>query len=102
MRSILILAVAAMSVADCSLAWAALAPNYQRVAELSAILAHPDVMGAFGVTEPIDQIEYIRPDLYRVAAGRCYIEVAIVDRPARSNIVGGRQFEVRPSKKICR
>lgn len=101
MRSNLIFAIAAMNVADRSPAWAALAPNYQRAAEQSAILAHPDVIGSFGMIEPIDRIEYVRPDLYRVIAGRCHIEVAIVDRPARPGIVGARQFEVRPSKKIC-
>ena len=101
MRSILPLAFAAMSVADCSLAWAALAPNYQGAAELSAILSHPDVIGSLGEIEPIDRIEYVRPDLYRVTAGRCHIEVAIVDRRARPGIVGARQFDIRPSKKIC-
>ncbi len=101
MQLMLLLAVAAMSIADCSQAWSALAPNYQRAAELSAILTNPDVIGSFGMTDPIDRIEYVRPDMYRVTAGRCYIEVVIVDRLGRQGIVGARQFEVRPSKKVC-
>ena len=68
MRSILIFALVAMNVADRSPAWAVLTPNYQRAAELSSILPHPDVIGSFGMIEPIDRIEYGRRDLFRVIA----------------------------------
>lgn len=100
MRSFHLLAAAGIAMTACSPASAALPPNHQRVAELSAILADPGVVGAF-VSQPIDRVEYIRPDLYRVSAGACHIHVAIVDKPTRPGLVGARQFAVKPSKKIC-
>ena len=59
---------------------AALPPNYQRLAELRAVLALPEVGRAFGL-EPIDRIEYVARDLYRLSAGRCHLDVRIVDLP---------------------
>lgn len=81
---------------------AALPPQYQRLAELRAVLNHPGVTGAFGVTEPIERIEYVRTDLYRVSAGRCHLDVRIVDLPTPRNVVGGRRFEARPGRRVCR
>jgi len=86
-----------------ALAWpaaAALAPNYQRLAELQRILEHPGVAAALGGT-PIDRIEYVRPDVYRVTAGRCVLPVAIVGLPMPANMVGARRFEVRPGRANC-
>ena len=79
---------------------AALPPQHQRVAELRALLAHPDLVGAFGAT-PIDRIEYVRPDLYRVTAGRCHVDVANADLPAPRGVVGPRRFEARPGPPVC-
>jgi len=81
---------------------AALPPQYQRLAELRAVLNHPGVTGAFGVSEPIERIEYVRTDLYRVSAGRCHLDVRIVDLPTPRNVVGGRRFEARPGQRVCR
>ena len=80
---------------------AALPPNYQRLAELRAVLAHPGVAGAFGMDAPIERIEYVRPDLYRVTAGRCRIDVAIVGLPTPRDVAGPRRFEARPGKRVC-
>lgn len=79
-------------------AGAALPPNYQRLAELRAVLAHPGVAGAFGTEQPIDRV---RPDLYRVTAGSCHVDVTIVDLPTRADQAGPRRFEARPGEKIC-
>jgi hypothetical protein len=93
--------VAAAGLALLSPAWAALAPNYQRLAELQAVLAAPEVAGAFG-GQPIDRVEFVQRDLYRVTAGRCHLDVAIVDRPSSGPpVVGGRQFDVKPGKPVC-
>lgn len=82
-------------------AFAAMAPNYQRRAELQAVLAHPDVAAAFGAS-PIDRIEFVQRDLYRVTAGRCHMDVAIVDRPPSGPpVAGARQFDVKPGKPAC-
>jgi hypothetical protein len=80
---------------------AALPPNYQRVAELKAVLADPRVGGAFPVEAPIGRVEYVKPDLYRVSAGRCRLEVAIVDLPTPRDVAGPRRFAVRPGQRIC-
>lgn len=80
---------------------AALAPNYQRLVELRAILDHPGVVAAFAGV-PIDRIEFVRPDLYRVTAGRCRLDVAIAGLPLPRGMVGARRFEVRPGQRVCR
>lgn len=82
-------------------AQAALPPQYQRLAELRAVLDHPGVTGAFGVGEPIERVEYVRPDLYRVSAGRCHLDVQIVGLPMPRGMVGGRRFEARPGRRVC-
>ena len=79
---------------------AALPPNHQRLAELRAVLAHPGVVGAFGLEEPIDRVEYLSRDLYRVTSGRCRIDVAIVGLP-NGGRRGPRRFEARPGAKVC-
>jgi hypothetical protein len=80
---------------------AALAPNYQRLVELRAVLALPDLAPAFGTMQPIDRIEYAGVDLYRVSAGRCHIDVRIVDLPMPPGMVGARHFEARPGRRVC-
>lgn len=79
---------------------AALAPNYQRQAELRAVIAHPGVTRAFG-SDPIERVEYLRPDLYRVSAGRCRLDAAIVDLPVKKGVAGPRRFDVRPGPLVC-
>lgn len=82
-------------------AGAALPPNYQRLAELRAVLALPAVGTAFGLA-PIERIEYVHTDLYRLTAGRCHLDVRIVDLPTPRNVVGGRRFEARAGRPVCR
>lgn len=79
MRIPLSLAALGLAAAAAAPASAALPPNYQRAAELRAVLDHPGVAGA--LTAPIDRIEFLKDDLYRVTAGACRVDVAIVDLP---------------------
>lgn len=79
---------------------AALPPYYQRLAELRAVLGHPDLVRAFA-EQPIDRVEHVRPDLYRVTAGPCHVDVAIVTLPTPRDVVGPRRFEARPGEKRC-
>lgn len=79
---------------------AALPPSYQRLAELRAVLAHPAVGEAFGL-QPIERVEYVKPDLYRVSAGRCHLDVAIADLPTSGDVAGPRRFEARPGRRLC-
>lgn len=80
---------------------AELAPNHQRLAELHAVLGHAGVVSAFGTNEPIDRVEYVRRDLYRVTSGRCHLDVAIVGLPTPAGVSGPRRFAVRPGRKVC-
>lgn len=82
-------------------AGAALPPNYQRLAELRAVLDHPDVGREFGMDGPVERIEYVRPDLYRVSSGRCRMLVEIHGLPMPRGMAGPRRFEARPGKKVC-
>ncbi len=85
-------------------AYAVLAPNYQRLAELKAILNEPAVVSAFDVYHPIERVEFVQQDLYRVTAGSCHLDVAITNKPADSNgapRVGPRQFVVKAGKRTC-
>jgi hypothetical protein len=82
-------------------AQAALPPNYQRVAELRAVLALAEVATLGGTMQPIERIEYAGPDRYRVSAGRCHIDVRIVDLPVPRGLVGPRRFEARPGRPAC-
>jgi hypothetical protein len=79
---------------------AALPPQYQRTAEMRAVLEADGVAEAFGGAS-IDRVEYVRPDLYRVSAGRCHVDVAIVGLPMPRGMVGPRRFEARAGKKAC-
>lgn len=79
---------------------AALAPNWQRLAELRRVLEHPGVNAALQ-DRIVDKVEYVRTDLYRVSSGRCHVDVAIVGLPVPRGMTGGRRFEVRPGKRVC-
>ncbi len=67
------------------------AARHQRAAELRAVLNAPGLVEAFG-NALIERVEYAGPDLYRVSAGRCYVEARIVDLPVPRGVVGGRRF----------
>ena len=79
---------------------AALPPQYQRAAEFRAVVADGHIANAFDGA-PIERIEYVRPDLYRVTAGRCRLDVAIVGLPTPAGVVGPRRFAVKAGTKAC-
>jgi hypothetical protein len=78
---------------------AALAPRYQRIVELQRVLGDAGVGGVF--ESPIERVEYVRRDLYRVSGGGCRLDVAIVDLPTPPDISGPRRFAVKPGRKLC-
>lgn len=82
-------------------AHAALAPNHQRIAELKAILDHPQVVAAFAVSDPIVRIEYRAADRYLVVTAKCQLPVRIVGRQQPGGMVGPRQFDVVPDVVQC-
>jgi hypothetical protein len=90
------------------LAWpaeAALPPQYQRVNELKAILDNLAIVEAFGISHPIEKIERVGDDLYRVTSGSCSMKVAIEDDLSKHHAqgwAGPREFVVKPGKLTCK
>lgn len=81
-------------------AFAAVAPQYQRAAEMKAVVGDARIANAFAGT-PIERVEFVRTDLYRVSAGACRLEVAIVDLPTPADVAGPRRFAVKAGRKTC-
>lgn len=102
MRKFISFAAIATVALGAAAANAELPPKYQRIAELRAVLDHPGVANAFPGQAMIDRVQYVRADLYRVHSGRCHVDAAIVGLPMPDGVVGGRRFEVRPARRVCR
>jgi hypothetical protein len=93
-------AVSLTAVLGTGVAEAALPPQYQRQKELEAIIASGDILARLR-SSPIDRIEYMDSDLYRVTAGPCSLEVRIVtDRQAAPP--GPRRFHLQIGEASCR
>jgi hypothetical protein len=98
----LALTVAAVHATSAS---AALPPQYQRVLELRAILDDAGVAAAFDLTHPIDKIEHVGQDLYRVSAGSCTMDIAIKSDPKRAlppGWTGSRKFILDRGAFTCK
>lgn len=78
---------------------AALAPNYQRAKEMTAII---EAVASKVPQHPITKVIYQKPDRYRVIAGPCSIRASIVSVPAKAGLVGPRQFAVRLGVPRCK
>ncbi|MEI3855500.1 MULTISPECIES: hypothetical protein [Ensifer] len=77
---------------------AALAPNYQRARELTAVI---DAVAAAVPRYPIDKIISQGRDRYAVVAGKCTVIARIIGLPSKPGLVGPRQFEVQLDKPDC-
>lgn len=77
---------------------AALAPNYQRARELSAVI---DAVAALVEGYPIDEVAYRGDYLYEVTAGPCTVEAKIVTIPT-PEIAGPLKFRVEPGEPECK
>jgi hypothetical protein len=79
---------------------AALPPYFQRTAEIKAIIesgAVADLLQA-----PIDSIERVENDHYRVRAGACTLDVLIVDDSKPDAPPGPRRFKLELGKGVCK
>ena len=102
MRAGLLAALTMGSVLLVGPALAALAPNYQRLAELRAILNDTRVTDRFDTRHPIERVEWVKADLYRVTAGPCHLDVGIQDAPRPGPPTpGARQFMLVPGALTC-
>lgn len=80
---------------------AALPPQYQRLDELKAILDDERVVAALRHASPIDRIEHVGPDTYKVSAGVCTLHVGIKEKPLPDGMVGRRQFDLEIGAADC-
>jgi hypothetical protein len=94
-------ALAAICLLSSTSAHAALAPEWQRLAEFSKIVSSPELVDNFPNRAPVDRIERIADDLYRVTAGTCSMDIRIVDKPVRDDVAGPRRFELAYGKAAC-
>lgn len=78
---------------------AALAPNYQRAKELTAVI---DAVAAELPRHPITEVVYEKTDSYRVTAGPCSVTAMIVSQPQKDGMVGPRQFTVKLGTPRCK
>lgn len=92
------LALSAIALFSAGASHAALAPNYQRANELTAVIT---AVAEAVATHPIDKIIHQGRDLYAVVAGKCTVIAHIVDLPAKPGLVGPRQFKVELEKPRC-
>ncbi len=81
---------------------AALPPYWQRTRELQAILESGEIARKLN-NRPIDTIERIGIDLYRVRADGCSLEIEIVTDPSGKppGWVGPRPFHLKIGEPVC-
>ena len=96
MRLLIVILVFSMS----TLAHAALPPQYQRIEEMERILRDQGVGRALQ-SKPIDGIERVGNDRFRVTAGACHVDVEIVSKDAPEGMPGPRQFDVLTHSPVC-
>ena len=95
----------AAAVAWSAIAQAALPPQYQRLREIQAILDDARIMRAFDLLHPIDRIERVEHDLYRVNGGGCSMDISIKDDPSvhhPDGWTGRRAFILDPGPLVCK
>jgi len=79
---------------------AALPPYYQSAKEIIAILNSSIVAQKLSTPYPIDSIKKTEKG-YRLAAGKCELEVNIIYKPREDGLVGPVNFEIIPGERSC-
>ena len=91
--------LAAMIAAATTPALAALAPEYQRAAELGAVIAvATEVLG------PVNGVEFISRDVYQARSDECLVVVRIEDLPLEEGsepLAGPRRFRAVAEPPAC-
>jgi hypothetical protein len=81
---------------------AALPPYWQRKAEIQAIVDSGAIAGVLESRGPIDAIERVGNDHYRVRAGGCALDVLIVDDTSAVAMPGPRKFKLKLGDLACK
>lgn len=72
-------------------------PHIQQRNQLRMLIDLPALARFF----PIDRIELVRPDLWRVTAGRCHIDVRLVPRARTGRGLLPPRIDLQPGRRIC-
>jgi hypothetical protein len=72
-------------------------PHIQQRNQLRTLIDLPALASFF----PVDRIELVRPDLWRVTAGRCHIDVRMVPRARTGPGLLPPRIELQPGRRIC-
>ena len=73
-------------------------PHIQQRNQLRQLLDLPELARFF----PVDRIELVRPDLWRVTAGRCHIDLRLVPRARTGRGLLPPRIALEPGRRICR
>ena len=73
--------------------------HFQRQSELRAVLDLPGL--APTLREPIERVERVAPDVWRVSGGRCHIDVRMVPPHAIGPGLTPPRFEPQPGRRVC-
>ncbi|MCR5856864.1 hypothetical protein [Mesorhizobium sp. J428] len=95
-RRTLVLGIA--GIAWATAAQAALPPQFQRAKELTAVV--DAAAGVLGI-RPIESVQRLDIDLYRVQTETCVLDVRIDDLPTQPGLVGPRKFKAVPGEPDC-
>ena len=78
---------------------AAMVPAHiQQRNQLRSLLDLPALASFF----PIERIELVRPDTWRVTAGRCHIDVRLVPHQRTGRGLLPPRIALEPGRRICR
>jgi len=89
----------ALGVMPATVPAAAMVPlHMQRRNELRQLIDLP----ALNRLGPIDRIERVTPDLWRVTAGRCHLDIRAVPRPRTGRGLLPPRIELQPGRRSCR
>jgi hypothetical protein len=79
---------------------AALAPNYERLRELEAILQNQELIQKLGIEE-ITSIEATRNTTYTIRTATCTVVVTLVATPNAPPLLGPWQFTIQVGDPQC-
>ena len=98
----ILIAAIGLALASSSAVLAALPPQYQRQAELLAIIGDEGVVDAFGFGG-IEAVELNGVDHYIVRGGDCMLDVLIEDLPNEHEAgwAGPREFRLVLGEPVC-
>lgn len=95
-------ALAAALILAAAPASAALAPLYETMREIEAMLGDPRMAEAFKNMEPIVSIEMTAQDVWEFRTPNCSVVVTVKDVEETPTMVGGRKFTLEFGEASCK